>query len=264
MEGHQGRKLSATVLLVRDSDNGIEVYAQERTHTMPSFPSTTVFPGGGVDARDFDISRPHLWAGPDSRHFSQLLGVDRAKARALTFAAVREVFEEAGLLLAVDTTGTVLKDATSYHHQRLAMEAHMLPLHQFLDNEHLRIDSSLLTPFAHWIGPPNLPIERQFDTFSFLAHCPEGQEPDDIHTRETTSAGWFQPHLLLEGFKAGLLHLVLPTWSQLQRLAAASTVADLFANPPAYPLVVETEAQPDDPRYREYFAIRATRPPRRF
>ena len=265
MEGSQGRKLAATVLLLRDAPaGGIEVYVQERTATMSAFPSATVFPGGGVDAADYEVPRPHLWAWNGSEYYADLMGVDRGRARALVFAAVREVFEESGLLLVVDRAGQVLKDARRFHAERLAMEAHMLPLFHFLEDNSLRIDSRLLVPFARWVGPPSLDTHRQFDTFSFLARSPEGQEPDDQHTRETTSAGWFRPETLLEGFAAGLLNLVLPTWSQLRALADYDSVADAFSAPLNYPLHPQSELGPNDSRFQEYFHIRATRGPRRF
>ncbi|PRQ10730.1 NUDIX hydrolase [Corynebacterium sp. 13CS0277] len=264
MEGPDGRKLAATVLLIRDGASGLEVYVQERTHTMPTFPQATVFPGGGVDARDYATPTPHLWAWHDADHFKTLMGVDRDTARALVFAAVREVFEETGLLLVVDQAGEVLKDARRFHAERLAMEAHMLPLFHFLDDHGLRVDSRLLVPFARWVGPPGLELSRQYDTFSFLVHSPAGQEPDDRHTRETTSAGWFSPQVLLDGFAAGLLDLVLPTWSQVRRLAQFSSVEDAFAHPPAYPLIPRNEVIRAEPWYEEYAEIRAARGPRRF
>jgi len=104
MTGYRGARLAATVLLVRDGVQGLEVFAQERVSTMRNFPGITVFPGGGVDHRDFPArswdSGEH-WCGPSAVSLARRMETNKYKAHALVFAAVRELFEEAGALLAV-------------------------------------------------------------------------------------------------------------------------------------------------------------------
>ena len=227
--GIDGAKLAVTVLMIRDAPDGIEVYVQERVSTMPTFPNTTVFPGGGVDPRDFETGdfqgMRSLIAGASLSRWAKALHADEARARALLFAAVRELFEETGTLLAVHKDGTPVTDATAYHPQRLALESHRHSLTQMLSNNELKIRSDLLRPFARWVSLPEDPYH--FDVFSFVAVAPYGQEPDG-NTREAASSGWFPPSLILDGWRAGLLRLVIPTWAQLTKLSKFDSVEEVM------------------------------------
>lgn len=254
-----GRRLAATVLLLRDSVDGIEVYVQERVSSMPTFPNATVFPGGSVDPRDFDVD-PATSALPGSalQRWSQLLGVEPDQARALIFAAVRELFEETGTLLAVHADGRPITDATPYHPQRLALESHRLALTEFLSKGELTLRSDLLRPFARWISPQEDP--HQFDVFSFVAVQPPGQEPD-ASTAEAASAGWFRPQILLDGWRAGLLTLVLPTWAQLRALTEFGGVQEVLDALRGRRLAPYHGTPEEDPSFEEFFSLT---PPKRF
>lgn len=173
-EGLDGAKLAVTVLMIRDSPTGLEVYVQERVSSMPTFPNATVFPGGGVDPRDFELdgveSEHETFGGPSLMHWARSLGTNRNRARALLFAAARELFEETGTLLATHSDGTPIPDATQYHPQRLALESHRLSLSQVLARHDLTLRSEWLRPSARWVSPET--DEKRFDMFAFVAVQP--------------------------------------------------------------------------------------------
>ncbi|WKD59439.1 NUDIX hydrolase [Corynebacterium caspium] len=266
--GYGGARLAATVLLIRDGPNGIEVWVQERVSSMPNFPGFTVFPGGGVDARDFPVSKTdpatsgldhsELWVGPPSiQHRAKQLGISPQQVQAIYFAAVRELFEETGTFLAIHGNAAgdhqVLADAGPFHSQRLQLASHEISLTEVLQKHNLRLDSSLLYPWARWVGGSEK--GTVFDTFSFLVSQPVGQEPDDA-TSEVDSSGWFPPQLLLDGWRAGLVRLVIPTWAQLYQLAEYKTVAAALADAREIqaisPVLDDAIA---DPRYQEFYQI---------
>lgn len=260
--GLGGAKLAVTVLMVRDSPLGMEVYVQERVSSMPTFPNTTVFPGGGVDARDFELSHEDAlydtFGGPSLMHWARVLGTNRNRARALLFAAVRELFEETGTLLASHADGRPILDATPYHSQRLALESHRLSLSQVLERNELMLRSELLRPSTRWVSPDE--DERRFDMFSFVAVQPPGQEPDG-NTSEAASTGWFSPELILDGWRAGLLRLVFPTWAQLWTLNQFDCVTDLLTHLRKADMKPYKGIPEYDPLYEEFFTYV---PPKRF
>lgn len=258
--GFGGRKLACTVIMMRDSAAGLEVYVQERVSSMPTFPNATVFPGGGVDRRDFEAPADQIhstWSGPGLSHWAKQLEVPEPTARALVFGAARELFEETGTLLASHYHGGLVQDATPYHQQRLALESHQLSLSEMLAHNDLVLRTDLLRPFAHWASGDEDP--HHYDVYSFLAIAPAGQEPDG-NTSEAASTGWFTPKLILQGWRAGLLHLVIPTWAQLSQLSHYDSVAEVLAACSQVDLAPIVGDPVDDERYSEYFEY--TPPPR--
>ncbi len=250
--GFNGGKLAATVIVLRDGPEGLEVWVQERVNTMRNYPGHVVFPGGGVDPRDFPPrtwDSGELWSGASTISLARKMGVTRYKTHAIVFAAARELFEEAGTLLVRNLNGEVLEDATSYHRQRLQLESHEISFTQFLEEQRLKLDADMLLPWARWVG-----IDRGqwFDTFFFLATMPPGQHPDG-DTVEADDANWFPPGLLLDGWRAGLVRLALPTWAQLNRLAECKSVLDVVRAARRSDLRPVVGDPVHDPRYREYF-----------
>ena len=195
-------RLASTVLLVRDSVHGIELYVQERVSTMKFAANMTVFPGGGVDARDFpgDVDgdghdSPRLnWSGHDPQWWANRFNVAPATARALVCAAVRETFEETGTLLATDATGETVADSGRFHAQRKAMESHELAFSDFMAAENLGLRSDLLRPWSNWVTPEKFPT--RFDTFFFLAAQPEGQIADGVDRTGAIGTSAFETNLL--------------------------------------------------------------------
>ncbi|MDD7581554.1 NUDIX hydrolase [Corynebacterium sp. 32222D000AT] len=254
--GFNGGRLSASVLLIRDEPDGLKVWVQERVATMRNYPGHAVFPGGGVDPRDFpprSWDSGKLWAGASLVSKARRLGVTKYKAHALVFAAARELFEEAGTLLVVDEKGRVESNAARFHAERLQLEGHELSFSDFLSQESLRMDSDRLLPWGRWVG--HSPAGNWFDTFFFVATLPPGQEPDG-NTGEAADAGWFPPQLLIDGWRAGLVRLVAPTWANLQRLCRLSSVQEVLDDVDYSDMRPVIGDPVDDPRYREFFTTR--------
>ena len=250
--GFNGGRMAATVLLIRDGQNGLEVWVQERVSTMVNYPGYVVFPGGGVDSRDFpprSWDSGEFWAGRSVVSMARRMGVTKYKAHALVFAAARELFEESGTLLVVDDDGPI-QDSSPFHDQRQLLETHEVSFTDFLAENSMKVNSDLLIPWARWVGSSG--AKNWFDTFFFVALLPEGQTPDG-ETGEAADANWFPPRLLLDGWKAGLVRLVIPTWAQLQRLAQYDSVAEVIdaaSLSDTRPVIGDPE---DDPRYHDFF-----------
>lgn len=251
--GFYGARLSATVILLRDGETGLEVWMQERVLSMPNYPGITVFPGGGVDSRDFpprSWDDGELWFGRSAISLARQLGVTKYKAHALMFAAVRELFEETGTLLAVDDDGELLDDARPFHDHRLQLESHELSLTDVLRESNLNVCGDLLKPLARWVGRSE--SGNWFDTFTFVAAHPEGQEPD-ANTDEADDANWFPPELLLEGWRHGLVRLAPSTWAQLSEIARFSDVAEALASATTSSLSPVVGDPVDDERYSDFY-----------
>jgi len=251
--GYNGSRLATTVILARDGRRGLEVWVQERVMTMRNYPGMTVFPGGGVDSRDFPgraWNDGDLWFGRSAISLARQLGVTKYKAHALLFAAVRKLFEETGTLLAVDEDGVLLRDVRPFHSQRLRLESHELSLTDVLRDNDLNVDADLLTPYARWVGRSKR--GTWFDTFSWLAVSPGGQDPDGV-TGEADDANWFPPALLLDGWRAGLVRFAPSTWAQLLDLADHDCVDSLVRSARNADMTPVVGDPVHFPRYREYF-----------
>jgi len=225
---------AATVLLLRDGAGGLEVYLLRRTRGMPFAGGMTAYPGGGVDARDGDTEI--AWAGPAPAQWAAAFGCDVRTARELVCAAVRETFEEAGVLLAGSADGTdVVPDVSGdeWEEQRQALLARELSLAELLAGRDLALRSDLLRPFAHWITPPVEP--RRFDTKFFVAALPVGQEARHV-SGEADEASWLTPSAALAELATGARPMLPPTSHTLGQLEAFPDVAAALAGSPPEPL----------------------------
>ena len=218
---------ASTVMLVRDSARGVEVFLQRRVVGMDFAGGMTVFPGGGVDTSDTDAEV--RWTGPDVTWWAERFGIGEAQARALVLAAVRETFEECGVLLAGPTEDSVVADTGDYAEARRLLEARELSFGDFLEKEQLVLRADLLRPQANWITP--LGERRRYDTRFFVAAVPEGQRADG-NTSETDLVQWQTAEEALADWRSGRCILLPPTWSQLSILSGFATVADLMAADP--------------------------------
>ena len=178
---------AATVILLRRGDEGPEVYLLRRQTSMAFAGGMCVFPGGGVDPRDFDHAI--AWAGPQPQEWAAQLGTDEATARALVCAAVRETFEESGVLLAGESPDSVVADTTGedWERDRAALEARELAFTEFLDRRGLVLRTDLLGVWSAWLTPVFEP--RRYRTWFFVAELPEGQRTRDVSS-ESTSVTW--------------------------------------------------------------------------
>ena len=222
------------MLLLRNGVPGLEVYLLRRTKGMPFAGGMTAYPGGGVDPRDGDTEI--AWVGPSPAEWAEAFGCDERTARELVCAAVREMFEEAGVLLAGDSqTGAVVPDVSGddWEEQRQALLARDLSLAELLAGRGLALRSDLLRPFAHWITPPA--ETRRYDTKFFAAALPVGQEARHV-SGEADEASWLTPSAALAELSAGARPMLPPTTHTLGQLEPFPDVAAALAGSPPEPL----------------------------
>lgn len=220
---------AATVMVVRDGSAGVEVFMLRRVATMAFAPRMMVFPGGGVDPRDADADLP--WAGPSPAEWAALMQVDEATARELVAAAVREVFEECGVLLAGPSADVVIDDVSGqhWHAQRQRLLTREASLSEVLREHDLVLRSDLLGYRAHWVTPEF--EARRYDTRFFSALLPQGQRADDL-TSEADVADWVQPAELVAAWRDGAALMLPPTVVAVEEVAAAGSAAAFVAERP--------------------------------
>jgi 8-oxo-dGTP pyrophosphatase MutT (NUDIX family) len=232
---------AATVILLRPGAGadagpgaGPEAFLLRRTAELEFAPGACVFPGGSVDERDAD---PGIgWFGPVPEDFAAQLDVPPERARALVCAAIRETFEESGVLLAGDGAGMVdarlVSDSAALAADRHALLTGMTTLGEVLGRRGLVLRADLLTPWARWITPEVSP--RRFDTWFFAAALPAGQTataaPEGhADPGESESGTWLRPGAALEAAQAGEITLLPPTAVTLRELAAHQDVDGILA-----------------------------------
>ncbi|MER7417892.1 NUDIX domain-containing protein [Micromonospora peucetia] len=214
-------RVAATVLLLRPAGDDFEVYLIRRVAAM-AFGGMYAFPGGGVDPSD---SQAHLdWAGPTPAGWGERLALTPQAAQAVVCAAAREVFEEAGVLLAGPDAGTVVGDVSGddWEADRVALEQRRGGFADLLARRGLTLRSDLLLPWSRWITPDFEP--RRFDTYFFVALLPEGQRTRDV-SGEADHTLWVRPADALTRAAAGELTMLPPTLVNLAQVAAAGDLA---------------------------------------
>jgi 8-oxo-dGTP pyrophosphatase MutT (NUDIX family) len=215
---------AATVVLLRDAPSGPEVFLLRRVVGMAFAAGMTVFPGGGVDLRDADV--PVAWSGPEPAWWGRRFGCDPDLATALVCAAVRETFEEAGVLLAGPDAHSVVDDTAPHAQARRALVARELSLAEFLADAGLVLRSDLLRPWSNWVTPAEEP--RRYDARFFVAALPDGQRADGI-TTEADDVAWRRPGDALTDWKSGHIGLLPPTWTTLAELDECRSVSEAMA-----------------------------------
>lgn len=216
---------AATVMLLRDDTTGAggapAVHMLRRRTSMAFAGGAYAYPGGGVDPRDDD--RLVRWAGPTLETWSHRLGVGTpAEAQAIVCAAVRETYEEAGVLLAGPTPETVVTDTTGedWEADRAALVARELSFAEFLERRGLVLRSDLLGAWARWITPEFEP--RRYDTWFFVAALPAGQRTRNAST-EADRTVWITPGDAADGYDRGELLMMPPTVATLRTLRPYAT-----------------------------------------
>lgn len=251
---------AATVTLVRDTPRGIEVLMMQRSLSSGFMPGVHVFPGGGLDDADHDAELHAMCAGIDDTAASRTLGIERG-GLAYWIAAIREAFEEAGILLAYDAGGGMVA-LTGAMEQRF--RAHRRALHEgasglagIARSENLRLATDRLLYFSHWITPVGAP--RRYDTRFFLAVAPQEQEAAHDNL-EAIAHVWMRPAEALERRGRDEIKMRTPTIKTLERFArfasAESLIAGLRAQgeiPALLPRVARDGRTllPGDPGYEE-------------
>ena len=232
---------AATVLLLRDGDRGLEVAMLRRRLESGFVPGAYVFPGGAVDEGDRAPRWVRRVTGHDDASASAVLGLPSG-GLAFWVAAVRECFEEAGMLLARHADGRPVRPVTSddaerFDHHRAAVDQGRADLFDVLDAEDLHLPLGELHYFAHWITPERAP--RRYDTRFFV-----GRAPADHELRhdgdETIAALWARPADALERFAKGDFELIRPTEHSLEILSAYPDTDAALAAAAAAPVGMET------------------------
>ncbi len=217
---------AATVMLLRPGAGGLEVYLLRRRPSMAFAPGAVVFPGGGVDPRDADGDI--AWAGPDPAEWGRLIDTPPQLARELVCAAVRETFEESGVLLAGPSADTIVADTRGgdWEADRQALLDRSLSLAGLLSRRRLVLRSDLLRPWARWVTP--VAEMRRYDTRFFAAALPAGQLTRDVGG-EADKVAWLAPADAIGAARRGEILLLPPTAVTLAELAACGTVEAALA-----------------------------------
>jgi 8-oxo-dGTP pyrophosphatase MutT (NUDIX family) len=220
---------AATVVVLRDNSSGPEVFMVRRHADTAFMGGAHVFPGGRVDQADDDGDES--WCDGVAHAAQQLPDLPAAAAVAYHVAAARELFEEAGVLLARDAHGAFVSLAGPADHERLKQDrtrvhGHQTTLRAVIERERLRLALDTLVLFAHWVTPP---IDtRQFDTRFFMTRVPPHQTPAHDDT-ETTHSVWITPSAAIAQSQRGDIVLPPPTWSTIRELEPFRSVDDALA-----------------------------------
>ena len=222
-------RAAASLLLGRDGPDGPELFLLARSRSSSFASGALVYPGGAVDETD---------RSPDLRPRAEgSAGLDD-DALAFRIAAIREAFEECGLLLArnagsAELIGRTRVDAIRRRYARSLAE-HSLDMLELVEAEDLVLACDHLVPFAHWITPETQP--KRFDTHFFLASAPADQEArHDGH--ESTASIWLTPDALVAAADDGEWFVMFPTRLNAQKVGRSATVADALAAARSAPVV---------------------------
>ncbi|WP_052368234.1 NUDIX hydrolase [Algiphilus aromaticivorans] len=221
---------AATLVLLREGDDGPEVLLLER-HLRSDFAGgALVFPGGTVDAPDRALA-PERWSGREPSAWQGLLGADSPEAAlGLMVAAIRESFEEANILLArrrgQPITDAELASASFVEaRRRLSSREERFDWREWLAAEELVLDLGALAPWAWWVTPKG--PHKRFDTRFFVASLPADQSGrcDDV---ETTALRWISPEQALAAQRKGEATVIFPTRRNLAALARYDSAAAIW------------------------------------
>lgn len=221
---------SATVVLMRDGaatgEGELQIHLMRRQTTMAFAAGMAVFPGGGVDERDFDADL--AWAGPSVQDWAEVLQTTAPVARALVCAAVRETFEECGVLLAGDGDGRVLSDTAGeqWERDRALLADHTHSLAEVLRSRNLILRTDLLRPWSLWTTPEF--ERRRYRSWFFLAALPAGQRTRDVST-EAVSVEWVTVRDAITRADSRQMLMLPPQYSTCLDLFGFSDTAEILA-----------------------------------
>jgi len=226
-------KNAATVILLRDQEpDGFDAFLLKRHEKSSFMGGNYVYPGGRVDRNDGSVETRSLSKGMTLEEAIKIFGgvFSPEESFALWIAAIRELFEEAGVLFAYDHKGGLLQirnreEREKFLHYRKLLQEGKINICEIAQKENLRFALDQLHYYAHWITPEAQP--HRFDTRFFLTRCPSGQEasPDQ---KETTAGIWITPRKALEENRKGDVILSPPTLKTLEDLSRFKTMEDIF------------------------------------
>ena len=207
---------AATVLLVRDCNNELEVLMVKRSK-RPPFGNLYVFPGGKIDESDKDLNITNFCNGLNDEQASIKLGIDEG-GLSYWVACVRECFEEVGILLAIKNNGEELDlngaDKHKFENYRRMLLDNKISLLEICKKENLSLNLNNIEPFSHWITP-EIEIKR-FDTRFFIAYIP-AKQTERHDGNELTDSVWISPKKALDRSLNGEMPMIMPTISNLQQ-----------------------------------------------
>lgn len=220
---------AATVLTLRDSPNGYEILMLRRNLNSDFVGGAYVFPGGGVDANDAGPAAQALAVGITDEAASRRLSLERG-GLAYYIACLRELFEEAGLLIACDERGdsVMVRDPALLARMaryRREVNAGTLGFVEMMQREGLYLDLRGLAYIAHWVTPVGPP--RRYDTRFFVALAPAGQVAAH-DAGETVADQWVRPVDALKLRESGEFDMILPTIRNLQMIAEFSSASEVL------------------------------------
>ena len=227
------------------SSAGPEVYLLKRAATMSFAGGRYAFPGGRVDPRDSDATV--AWAGPSAEEWGKRFGCSAADARALVCAAVRETFEETGVLFAGPSPTTVVASTEDegWEADRHALETRELSLTELLTRRSLVLRTDLLGAWSRWVTPAFEP--RRYDTAFFIAALPPGQQARDV-SGEADGTVWTPAARAIADHAAGSVLMLPPTISTLREIApypSADAALEAAAERSLEPIMADVQSHAD-------------------
>jgi len=261
-------KNAATVILLRDKEpEGLEVFLLKRHEKSSFMGGNFVYPGGRVDRDDGSLESCSLSKGITFEEAQKILGgiTSPEEGFAYWIAGIRELFEEAGVLLAYDQKGNLFQfknrdEQEKFSNYRVLLQKGGITICQIAQEEKLLFALDQLHYYAHWITPEARP--ERFDTRFFLAHYPLGQEAS--HDQKETTAGiWIIPRKALEENLKGEVILSPPTLKTLEDLSRFKTIDEVFTSlrnrefQPILPILTKISSGPIiifpwDPEYENF------------
>jgi len=220
---------AATVMLIDDRPD-LQVFMMERHANNVFGPGMWVFPGGSVDNDDDSSAVQSVSIHRSDQQASSLLGLSKG-GLAFYVAAIRESFEEAGILLALSREQLLQPDlseptaATRFQQHRDALNSREQGFVSILQEEDLVVDAGAMHYVARWITPPGSP--RRFDARFFVARIPANQTP--IHDdQELVHSRWMSPQEVLKRFTTNEMQLMSPTLRMIKNLAQFRSAGEVM------------------------------------
>ncbi len=228
-------KKAATVILLRSKEpSGFEVFLLKRHEKSSFMGGNFVYPGGRVDQEDGSSEIGSFSRGVTSEEAQRILGGTASPEESLAYwvAAIRELFEEAGVLLAYDHHENLLRlnsqgEQNKYSNYRDLLQKAEISISEIAKKENLSFALDQLRYYAHWITPEAR--SERFDTYFFLARYPSGQEAS-YDRKETTAGVWITPGEALNDNLSGGVPLSPPTLKTLEDLSRFKTIDEVFAS----------------------------------
>jgi 8-oxo-dGTP pyrophosphatase MutT (NUDIX family) len=246
-------RLAATAIVARPAPDGMQVYLTRRSARSAFAPDAFVFPGGAVDPADYDSHVQTRVNGIDEQRVRRAFraersadlpstepDIDAASARALFVTALRELFEETGILLTRTAAGDEREESVDAEDpERATVRDDARAFATVLERRDAFADATRLTLFSHWITPPS--EGRRFNTHFFVAAV-AGDRSGFADASETHDGVWLSPAVALQRYRDGAMHLVYPTIKHLERLGGIDSVDELqrFARSKAVVTILPT------------------------